>query len=182
MYNSITENEALDHFRNLGAFFVDRLKIHASRLPVTNNDVAFLAALPELKQLVLTETQITDECMSLIGRLCKLSMLDLSNTCISDNGAFQLATLVKLEALGIYGTQITDATVEIIAKLPKLKMLNISFTAITDAGLFKLARLGCRTIEVHHSRITKSGVHAFTKLCPMTMLVTDDGLVGGASN
>ena len=179
--NPTTENESLDHFRNLGAFVVDRLMIHSPGLPVTNSDVAFLVALPELEQLVLTETKITNECMHVIGRLSRLSLLDISDTSISDDGASQLATLVELETLGIYGTQITDSTVEIIARMPKLKMLNISFTAITDAGLLKLAGLGCRIIETHHSKVTKSGVHEFVQRCPLTMLVTDDGVIGGGN-
>lgn len=178
-----SETEALDRFRHVGATKVEPLMIHAPHLPVSDIDISYLSVLPNLEHLVLTGTEITDECMPMIGRCRELTLLDISDNAISDLGAAHLHSLTNLTTLGIYGTQVTDATADLIASLPRLKMLNISHTAITDAGLLKFIRpVGFCAIETHNSKITQSGVEEFARHCPSTMLVTDDGLVGGETN
>ncbi|HEY1066558.1 MAG TPA: hypothetical protein VGE52_10630, partial [Pirellulales bacterium] len=108
---------------------------------VTEGSLAHLVKLP-LTKLSLRDLGVGDEGLKSIGKLTKLTLLDLSeNTTITDAGLAELTGLVNLERLELWHTSVTDAGLASLVKLPKLKTLVLEDIRITDAGLKTLAKL-----------------------------------------
>lgn len=84
---------------------------------------------------------ITDEAMAYLQELTNLRELDLYGTAITDAGLKNLKALTHLEVLKLSDTQITDAGLENLKGLTQLKDLDLTDTGITDAGLENLKGL-----------------------------------------
>jgi Leucine-rich repeat (LRR) protein len=179
----MTTESSIEHFRSLGAFVATTHRLHAPNTSVSDADSMLLADLPELRQLVLSRTAITDGSLPQIERLRDLELLDLSETSISDAIAPVLANLSRLHTLGLYGTRITDVTLVTIAKLNVLQMLNLSDNRqISDGGFQQLAQLPClKSIEIHGTNISDDAINAFTIQCRDVLIVTDRGPVRGVA-
>ena len=92
---------------------------------VTDAALMYLARLPRLKHLHLTDTQVTDAGLKQLAGLKDLSGLTLDNTQVTDAGLVHLAGLKGLKHLNIYKTQVTDAGVaELQKSLPNCRIGN----------------------------------------------------------
>jgi len=96
------------------------------------------AIAPNIVELNLAKTKITDEGMKVVGALARLNRLNLNNTQISDSSLANLASLTELEWLNLYGTSISDDALPHLAKLRKLKSIYVWNSKITDEGIAKL--------------------------------------------
>jgi len=171
------EQEAVEFFRNLGAWFAERTIIDACRKRITDEHVPCLKLLPDLDHLDLADTSITDASMPTISSLTKLGLLSIGNTAITDSGATLLASLRSLRSLAVNGTRITDDSTSTIGSLTSINMIFIGDTAITDAGIQVLANLrGLRAIEVHRTKITREGITDFRQLVKGCLVRSDYGL------
>jgi N-acyl-D-aspartate/D-glutamate deacylase/Leucine-rich repeat (LRR) protein len=129
---------------------------------VHDDDAAKLAALPALRELDLSYTEITD---AGVKRLPAVESLDLNATEIgdagleaiaammpnlkhlrvnygrfTDQGVKALGSLRNLESLEVARSRMTDESMEAIAALPKLRGLNLDYTSVSDIGLAVLAK------------------------------------------
>lgn len=179
----MSAESAIEHFRWLGAFVATPGQLHASETSISDADSKYLAELPELRQLVLTRTAITDGSLPQIERLQYLELLDLSETSISDAITPILLRLPRLHALGLYATRITDTTLDAIARLSALQMLNVSVNpGITDTGFQKLAQLEhLKSVEIHGTSVSDDAIDSFSVQCPEVLIVTDRGPVRGVT-
>lgn len=111
---------------------------------VSADALAGLAGLPTLSSLLLSETNVTDEHMAVVGKLASLTNLDLRGCEVTNKGIAELGGLSNLKALRLSGkngkTDVTDDAMETIAKLPKLKVLALDFLKFAGGseGLDKL--------------------------------------------
>ena len=96
------------------------------------------ADLGNVIELILTDTQITDEGLKEMAKLQRLETLQLSYTRITDAGIKEVAKSQQLGSLFLTDTQITDAGIKDVAKLQKLKMLRIRGTKVTKVGVAEL--------------------------------------------
>ncbi len=96
------------------------------------------ADLVNVIELILADTQITDEGLKEMAKLQRLETLQLSYTRVTDAGIKELAKSQQLGTLFLTDTQITDAGLKDVAKLQKLKMLRIRGTKVTKAGMTEL--------------------------------------------
>ena len=96
------------------------------------------ADLGNVIELILTDTQITDESLKEMAKLQRLETLQLSYTRITDAGIKDVAKSQQLGSLFLTDTQITDAGIKDVAKLQKLKMLRIRGTKVTKVGVAEL--------------------------------------------
>ena len=79
---------------------------------------------------------LTDADIEQIVRLLpELRDLGIEFSALTDAGLAHLARARQLERLDLYGTKITDAGLARLAALPKLKDLNVGGTQVTIAGL-----------------------------------------------
>jgi uncharacterized membrane protein len=89
--------------------------------------------------LDLSGTSVTDEGLSIVGRMAYLTQLHLQRTSITDAGLAHLLTLEHLESLNLYGTRVTDAGALGLADLEKLRTLYVWQTGVTADGAARLA-------------------------------------------
>jgi hypothetical protein len=90
---------------------------------ITDDDLAYLKKLPNLKELSLPDT-ITDNGLAHVGQLTELRVLFLQGPRITDAGLRHLKGLNRLEFLSLTGTQVTDeGKAELQAALPKAHIL-----------------------------------------------------------
>ncbi len=85
--------------------------------PFTDEGMAGLAGLKDLRRLMLRDSLISDEGLKYLKDLNNLEELDLSGTRITDKGIEYLRGLKSLRRLNLLGAQATDASMEV--RLPE---------------------------------------------------------------
>lgn len=90
---------------------------------------------PELVELTLGGTKITDAGLVHLTQLTKLKTIRLSKTAVSDAGMAALAKCERLENIDLSQTEIGDYGVWELRALPRLKNLNLYLTFVSDSGL-----------------------------------------------
>ena len=111
------------------------------QLSIKDEDLAHLAAFPDLGTLSLARCGIGDAGLIHIGRLRKLVWVDLTETKASDYGLRALTASPGLRTVTIRGPQITAQALETIAQLPSLATLNWEGMPIDAKSLRHLQRL-----------------------------------------
>ncbi|MCS6852881.1 MAG: hypothetical protein NZ700_17110 [Gemmataceae bacterium] len=106
---------------------------------VKDEDLALLKDMPNLYELGLAGTTVTDAGLVHLQGLKNLTRLQLQNTKITDAGLVHLKGLEKLVSLNLYGTAVTDAGLEHLKGLTSLRKLYLWQTKVTEAGAKKLA-------------------------------------------
>jgi hypothetical protein len=107
---------------------------------VSDEGVSHLRSLRRLKYIHLSTSQITDESLRVFGELHELEGLSLQFNRFSDEGLSHLLQLQKLTSLAVCGlserpNKITDAGLRMLLSLPQLKSLMVQNTKVTEPGL-----------------------------------------------
>jgi Leucine-rich repeat (LRR) protein/predicted Ser/Thr protein kinase len=95
----------------------------------------------KLKQLDLSENELTDASATIIGGFKGLESLRLGKTRVGDQLLIQTRQMSRLREIDLAGTQISDAGFSGITALRRLQSLKLDGTSVTDAGLEKIAAL-----------------------------------------
>lgn len=153
-----------------------------------------LAAFPRLKELLLKESQATDDCLAKAAQLSHLQKIYCWDArTVTDSGTAHLKRLSRLAVIHLSGSEITDESLRVfgtmrqleelslqrnrftdrgLAHLKDLKLLrslavDLGVTDITDAGLVHLE--GCQRLErllVQHTNVTAAGVARLQRAVP----------------
>jgi hypothetical protein len=107
---------------------------------VTDDDLACLTSLPELRFLGLTDTAITDDGLRLLRGLANLEELALASPGVTDAGLVHLKDARNLKELSLGCPGVTDAGLGHLERLTGLRELDVGGTRISDAGLARLRR------------------------------------------
>ena len=99
----------------------------------------FLIA-PNIAELDLSRTGISDASLEYIGNFARLTKLNLANTKVGDAGVAKLAGLKKLDWLNLYGTKVSDSGLPDIAKIRSLKTIYFYKSKVSSDGLGKLKK------------------------------------------
>ena len=168
----------------------------------TDNDMRILREIPDLRELILWGSKITDRGLAILAGLKELrglQSLDLSFTEIGDEGLGHLAGFPRLRILHLNGARgVTDAGMSHLKPLAKLQALLIDSGPVvlnpdegwvqrprlTDGGLAALASVS--SLEVlsveGHGEITDAGMEHLARLKHLRDLtlafttITDAGL------
>ena len=98
-------------------------------------DLALLSGLKEqLVWLHLTNCNLVDDDLKILGELKNLYKLNLNRNKISDKGVVLLGSLSKLEYLNLYGNSISDSSLSVFSSLPQLRKLYVWETGIDSAA------------------------------------------------
>ncbi len=139
--------------------------------------LAKLVDLPELKALVLNDTEVDGH--DLAELQLALERIYLQHTGVDDASvqAF-LAREPKLQVLDLEATIVGDAVMPAIAKLAELRALDLSSTGITDAGGAKIGAL--KQLEVLDLGNTKIAAKTIAAIRPLALrqLFIEQTLVG----
>jgi len=133
--------------------------------PITDDGLACLKHLSEMRILELHKSQITDAGLVHLGRMSELRELDIGWATVSGKGLAHLHGLAQLEKLELYCTPLSDRDLPILRQFSKLKRLNLSMTKITDAGLPVLSTLHhLEDLRLVGTSISDAGIEDLKKI------------------
>lgn len=152
--------------RELSAVAVKQLRdlpaLESLRVPVATTDdgVKHLAgALPNLRQLILQESKVTDAGLRPLVGLKRLSRLNLTAIQLTDACWKELAAFPALEALSVSHTPVTGKGISQLAAVKSLTDLSLGQTAVTDEAASEIAQLsGLRELDLWQRPITDAFV------------------------
>ena len=115
----------------------------------TDDDLAKLAAMPELRKINLSHTKISDLGLAQLRPLRNVTELNCYYCdYITDGGIAYLKGWANLESLTVRGTEVTSRVFEHLAGMKKLKSLDVGFSRVNDDGFDALSSL--ESIEELH--------------------------------
>lgn len=103
-----------------------------------DQQLASLAGLTELEELIVHHAPLTDAACETIGKFTKLKVLWLSSAKITDAGFAKLAGLTQLETLAIDGTEVSDASLPVLMAFKQLQQLHARDSKVTEAAVKQL--------------------------------------------
>ena len=149
------------------------IELNLWRQDITDEGVAGISKLENLKRLNLSDSKITDQSLEGIARLANLEELGLAGTQISDEGLRHLAGLKKLTMLNLTRTGVSDEGVGALAKMADLRELHVSETKVTDHGLKALMSLNAlRELSLLRTEVTDQGLLMLSKLPSLSRVHT----------
>ncbi len=165
-----------------GSVAVERHNPEWLRRLVNENRLNDFSVFDRVIKVDLAGQTITDEDIARLGGLSELKSLDIERTAVTDIGLAQLASCTKLESLYLSDTQVTDAGLYHFRQLPKLKILYLNRTAVGDDGLAHLRRMtSLEWLWLERTSVTDAGLTRLSGLKNLKRLylggtsVTDDG-------
>jgi hypothetical protein len=141
---------------------------------VTDAGLVHLQLLPKLRKIRLAKTAITDAGMKNLAKCETLVDIDVSQTKIGDSSVGELRALPRLRNLNLYLTHVTDLGLYFIGgqdflSAAKIERLNLDKCPITDDGLPKLASLTkIKWIHLGGTAITDAGLAELAKFETLT--------------
>jgi hypothetical protein len=108
----------------------------------SDDALQYLEGFPNLRVLLLDDTQASDASLQHLAKLKNLEYLfmwDVTN--VTDAGVARLQGLKNLRYVHLTKSQITDKSLAIFAQLPKIDGLSLQFNNFTDEGLEHIAPL-----------------------------------------
>lgn len=125
--------------------------------------VANISKLGNLRNLLVTETQVTDGSMRHLAELKRLERLQMwAVREVSDSGVQYLASLKHLQDVDLNFSKISDDSLRVLAQLPCLETLDVQGIQLTDEGLEHLADV--RTLRKLWVNMPYQGDTSFTDL------------------
>ncbi len=148
-------NEDLAHIEG-----VEQLRVlNLTATDVTDKGLATVASLNNLELLDLRYTDVTAEALKHVKSLDKLRRLDLSMSSVEGEGLAYLKKLSDLRSLQLISLNITDGHLAHLEGVSGLRYLNLSYTDVTDKGIKHLAKLQkLKEIDLRETAVTEQGV------------------------
>jgi len=141
--------------------FVSLESLDMSYSTFSNNSMAGLENMRNLRRLYLRDTAVTDEGLKHLAGLTKLEELDLYGAKVTDRGISYLKDLKELRKLILLGAPITDESIPVFAGMTHLRELNLYRSRVTNSGLARLGALHeLSAVDLRYSRVTSGGVEA----------------------
>jgi len=116
-------------------------KLNLSSTAVTNHAMGQISASMHcVEELVLDDTDLTDDALTHLSTLKSLRTLSLSFTEISDKGLTKIKEMKTLEKLRMNCTDIGDDGLRFVARLTGLRELWVRSTQVSYPGLVELTK------------------------------------------
>jgi hypothetical protein len=143
---------------------------------VTDDDLMDLDGFPDLKELRIGWSKITDSGLKHIRGLTKLEVLHLDNdTNVTDTGIKHLSGMKELKNLSLQLVPITDAGLKTLSGFTKLEWLWLQHAKITDQGLGELKPLqNLKELSLSHVKIGNAALVHLTGLRKLENLFIND--------
>ena len=150
---------------------------------VNDGDVAKLTSLPSLETINLGACAMLGDWA--IAHLAdnnvvpNLQQLDLADTELTDAGMVHLPKFQLLTRLSLFYCNITNAGLRHISELKELEELNLDSRDISDSGLVHLRKLQkLRSLDLFSGRITDSGAGSIAQIKSLESLELCGGSIG----
>ena len=109
---------------------------------LTDQDIAFVGSLTNLRLLILRGGLLTDATLVRLKRLPLLETLEIETGRFTDEGFSNLGRMRHLRVLSLPRVRITDAGLDAIGKLHTIEELEFDGSQVTATGLSAIASLG----------------------------------------
>lgn len=141
-------------------------------LPISDQGIASLSGLVEIKELYMAGAAVSDEVAETLVKFPALAKLRIAGTKFSSQGLAKVAGLVEIVELDISDCPgIDNDALSTIAGFKKLSKLNLYSTAVGDADWGKLAGLGeLRWLNIDKTNITDQSMAGLGQLTGLTFL------------
>jgi Leucine-rich repeat (LRR) protein len=156
-------------------FFAQVLAVGYYGPQVTDAWLEPVTKLPQLRELWLTETRVTDRGLEQLKGFSQLKLLRLDGAPqVTDVGLEHVKGLAQLQCLSLLGTQVTDSGLERLTGFGQLTHLSLSGTRVTDAGLEFLKGLPqLEGLSLDGTYVTDAGLKHLKGLPQLRMLALD---------
>ncbi len=140
--------------------------------PATDNSVLPLADLPDLQELLLSGTGVTDVSAELLSRIPTLRSATFSDTSVTGAGLQQMSRCTRLRSISLSGSTINDAAMQGLKEWPALKHIQVVRANITNESLQSLGAIRTlRGIDLWEAgRIDDEGVSHLRSLTDLESL------------
>src|SRR5262249_24842128 len=108
---------------------------------IADEDLSVLAVMPQLEELNLNESPVTDASLVHVGRTANLRSIELHHDNIHGTVLESIARLRHLQQLRLSGTEVSDEGISLLGGHTALADLDLEHTKITDQGLAAIANL-----------------------------------------
>jgi len=121
----------------------DRIvEVDLSMTWITDDDLARIGALSDLRKIDLSHTKISDLGLGHLRPLRNVVSLNcFSCAYLTDGGVAFLKDWENLEYLNVRGSEVTSRVFEHLAKMKKLRTLDVGFSRVNDDGFDALSSL-----------------------------------------
>ncbi len=134
----------------------------SSRAKSIDGRLRNIAAFPEIREVSLQDTDLSDTGLGYLSECRGVNCLELSNTEVTDAGVEKLTKLTELRELYLAHTAVSDKCAEDIAKMSRLEVLVLSDTHFTELGLSRIAGLPALTqLSLNGTRVTGNALSRF---------------------
>jgi Leucine Rich repeat len=137
--------------------------------PFTDNgDLESVSRLPHLKELILTDSRISDDGFRHLGSLQSLEVLYLSGPhAVTDEGLEVLGDFDRLVQLTLHGQHFTFAGLRSVADSTSLVELELRGGGLDDAGLDAFVPPpSLKVLRLDYTSISDEGFDRFERRCP----------------
>lgn len=142
LYGQISEKEAIEQLEALGGRVTaiaantdDReVSLYLAGEDVTDQHVALLKEIANIKWLNLASTSVTDQGLEDLAEI-PLTRLHLEKTAVGDAGLIHLKDQKELVYLNLYGSKVTNKGLEHLSGLTNLRKLYVWQTSVDQTGI-----------------------------------------------
>ena len=158
--------------------FATPVSVHFNECQLNNDNARrlkdHLKQFPELDQLIVIGTELTDQGLAELVSSSDLRVLWLDGTNVTDEGLKHLRFCPRLLVLGLSVSQITDKGIDQLLRLKKLEYLLLDHTAVTDRGVIRLQKLKNLTyLSLSNTDVSDDAIRTLEEASPR-LTVTDD--------
>jgi len=160
-------------------------KLDIRSMPLHDKQVGDLIGhLPNLLELQINRTSITDGVMPFVAKLKDLDFLDISHSKITSKGFAYLTANQKLRKLDASKTQIDNSVASTLSKMPGLTNIDLGENKILTDEVVSFLRHtpNLHSLDLGHTAITDKTLAAIAKMPKLSSInlqytaITDDGL------
>jgi hypothetical protein len=169
--------QSIGKLSNLSAVYLYNCKVPGDRLwpfeqtprlkflsllgtPIDDVGAECLRDAVSLRELILSETRVTDRSLAIISSLPSLEILDLCDTAVSLKGLQRISPMPSLRHLSLDGLNLTPEPRSLLLRFPNLETLSLRRTNLTDEDLGILmdnAPQALKEIVLVDTRVTGNG-------------------------
>lgn len=177
---------AMTDIRKLGGEirFDQHQKVYAVILRgpnVRDTALAQLKAIPEIREITLDKTKVTNAGLAHLKGLKNLKKLGIYDTAICDAGLKHLRGMTQMERFTLYSTDVAGPGLKSLQGWKKLRSLSLDRTEVTDAALKHVKGLtGLTTLDLSRTNVTDAGLQHLQGLTNLSSLSLYETAVGNA--
>ena len=146
------------------------IEINMQGAQVSATGLGYLAALPNLESLNISNSHVAADSLTAIGKAQSLKNIDFTNSDTNDRVVSELARIPHIQTLNLSGTQVTGGSATGLGSMRELTDLSLAGTSADDQIIARLSALPLRRLDLSKSRITNASLPVILKIATLESL------------